>query len=111
MREQAYQMKEAWKNMTQAECSHQKCKQRKQKEQNELHEIIMKEVSELMHEMFKQLHQHHHSDDVSNMDKSHQVESMNNITVSECFNLSELHQPPTKRLRLIDICPNQYSDP
>jgi hypothetical protein len=31
-------MKEAWKNMTQAERSHQKCKreQQKQKEQNEL---------------------------------------------------------------------------
>jgi excinuclease UvrABC helicase subunit UvrB len=105
-------MKEAWKNMTQAERSCQKCEreQQKQKEQNELHEIIMKEISKLMHKMFKQPHQHHHSDDISDMDKSHQVESMNDIMVSECFNLSDLHQPPKKRLRL-NICPNQYSDP
>jgi hypothetical protein len=34
------------------------------------------------------------------MDESHQLESMDNIMVSECFNLSDLHQPPTKRLRL-----------
>jgi hypothetical protein len=53
-----------------------------------------------MQEMFKQQHQHHHSDDDSNMDESHQLESMDNITVSECFNLSDLHLPPTKRLRL-----------
>jgi hypothetical protein len=70
MQEQAHQMKEARKNMTQVECSHQKhgCEQQKQKEQNGLHEIIMKEVSKLMQEMFKQLHQHHHSDNDSDID-------------------------------------------
>jgi hypothetical protein len=102
MREQAYRMKEAWKNTSQAECSRQKCKreQQKQKEQNELHEMIMKEVQKSMQDMFKQPHQRHHSDDDSDMDESHQLESMDNIMVSECFNLSDLHQPPTKRLRL-----------
>jgi hypothetical protein len=41
--EQAYQMKEAWKILSPAERSHQKCKrkQQKQKEKNELHEINM----------------------------------------------------------------------
>ena len=31
MHEQAYQMKEAWKNITPGECSHQKCKCKLQK--------------------------------------------------------------------------------
>jgi hypothetical protein len=102
MRKQAYRMKEAWKNTSQAECSHQKHEreQQKQKEQNKLHEMIMKEVQQSMQDMFKQLHQRHHSDDDSDMDESHQQESMDNITVSECFNLSDLRQPATKRLRL-----------
>jgi hypothetical protein len=52
-----------------------------------------------MQEMLKQLHQHHHLDDDSHIDESHQVESMDNIMVSECFNLSELCQPPKKRLK------------
>ncbi len=99
LQEQASQMKEAWKNISPAECSHQKCEheQQKQKEQNELHEMVMKQVQQLMQDMFKQPHQHHHSDDNSDIDKSHQVESMDNITVSECFNLSDLCQPPTKK--------------
>jgi hypothetical protein len=48
MQEQAYQMKEAWKNIPLGECSHQKHerKQQKQKEKNELHEMIMKEVKQ-----------------------------------------------------------------
>jgi hypothetical protein len=97
MRKQAYQMKEAWKNTSQAERSHQKCKrEQQQKEQNELHEMIMKEVQQSMQNKFKQLHQRHHWVDDSNMDESHQLESMDNITMSECFNLSDLHQPPTK---------------
>jgi hypothetical protein len=50
-----------------------------------------------MQDMFKQLHQRHHSDDDSDMDKCHQLESMDNITVSECFNLSDLRQPPTTK--------------
>jgi hypothetical protein len=53
-----------------------------------------------MQEMFKQLHQCHHSDDDSDMDESHQLESMDKIMMSECFNLSDFRQPPTKRLRL-----------
>jgi hypothetical protein len=111
MHKQAYQMKEAWKNTSQAESSCQKCEreQQKQKEQNELHEMIMKQVQQSMQDMFKQPHQCHHSDDDSDMDKSHQLESMDNITVSECFNLSDLHQPPTKKSKT--FCPNQYSDP
>jgi hypothetical protein len=71
-------------------------KQQKQNEQNKLHEIIMKEVSKSMQEMFQQQHQCHHSDDDSDINQSHQMESMDNITVSECFNLSDLLQPPTK---------------
>jgi hypothetical protein len=62
--------------------------------------MIMKEVQQSMQDMFKQLHQCHHSDNDSDMDESHQLESMDNITVSECFNLSDLRQPATKRLRL-----------
>jgi hypothetical protein len=35
LQEQAYQMKEAWKNMSPAKCSHQKCKRKQQnKEKN-----------------------------------------------------------------------------
>jgi hypothetical protein len=60
----------------------------------------MREVSKSMQEIFKQLHQHHHLDDDSDIDESHQMESMDNITVSKCFNLSDLGQPPQKRLRL-----------
>jgi hypothetical protein len=45
------------------------------------------------------MHQQHHLDDDSDMDKSHQLESMDNTTVSECFNLSDLRQPPTKKTR------------
>jgi hypothetical protein len=84
--------------------------QQKQKEQNELHEMVMKQVQQSMQDMFKQLHQCHHSDDDSDMDKSHQLESMDNFTVSECFNLSDLHQPPTKKTDPT-FCPNQYSNP
>jgi hypothetical protein len=84
MRKQAYRMKETWKNTSQAERSRQKRKreQQKQKEQNKLHEMIMKEVQKSMQDMFKQPHQHHHSDDDSDMDESHQQESMDNITQS-----------------------------
>jgi hypothetical protein len=107
MCKQAYQMKEAWKNTSQAERSRQKCEreQQKQKEQNELHEMIMKEVQQSMQDMFKQPHQCHHSDNDSYMDKSHQLESMDNITVSECFNLSDLRQPPTKKTKTQHFAP------
>ena len=107
MREQAYRMKEAWKNTSQAERSRQKREreQQKQKEQNELHEMIMKQVQQSMQDMFKQPHQRHHSDDDSDMDESHQLESMDNITVSECFNLSDLRQPPTKKTKTQHFAP------
>jgi hypothetical protein len=59
--------------------------------------MIMKEVQKSMQDMFKQPHQRHHLDDDSDMDESHQLESMDNITVSECYNLSDLCQPPTKK--------------
>jgi hypothetical protein len=100
-------MKEAWKNTSQAECSHQKHEreQQKQKEQNELHEMVMKEVQQSMQNMFKQQHQYHHWDNDSNMDEYHQLESMDNITVSECFNLSDLHQPPTKKTKTQHFAP------
>jgi hypothetical protein len=100
-------MKEAWKNISQAERSHQKRKrkQQKQKENNELHEMIMNEVQQSMQNMFKQLHQHHHSDNDSNMDESHQLESMDNIMVSECLKLSDLRQPPTKKTKTQHFAP------
>jgi hypothetical protein len=62
-------MKEAYKNISPAERSRQKCEreQQKKKEQNKLHEMIMKEVQQTMQTMFKQPHQHHHSDDDSNI--------------------------------------------
>jgi hypothetical protein len=52
-----------WQNT----CSHQKRehKQQKQKEQNELHEMAMKQVQQMIKDMFKQPHQHHHLDDDS----------------------------------------------
>jgi hypothetical protein len=58
-------MKEAWKNISPGECSHQKCKhkQQKQKEKNELCKMIMKEVQETVQSILKQLHKHHCSDD------------------------------------------------
>jgi hypothetical protein len=85
-------MKEAWKNISQAERSHQKCEheQQNQKEKNELHEIIMKEVQQSMQTMFKQSHQQHCLDDYSNINESHHIEVMEDITVSECYNLSDL---------------------
>jgi hypothetical protein len=48
MRKQAYRMKEAWKNTSQAECPRQKTWTwtAKTKEQNKLHEMIMKEVQQ-----------------------------------------------------------------
>jgi hypothetical protein len=100
-------MKEAWKNVSPAEPSCQRCKreQQKQKEQNELHEMIMSQVEQSMQNMFKQQDQCHHLDDDSDMDESHQLESMDNITMSECFNLSDLHQPPTKKTKTQHFAP------
>jgi hypothetical protein len=37
--------------------------------------VVMKQVQQLMQDMLKQPHQCHHSDDDSNIDESHQVES------------------------------------
>ena len=106
-------MKEAWKNTSQAEHSHQKCKrkQQKQKEKNELHEMIMKEVQQSMQTMFKQMHQQHHLDDDSDIDESHHVEAMEDITVSECYNLSDLRQPSTNKTKTQHFSPNHYSSP
>jgi hypothetical protein len=53
------------------------------------HTVIMKEVQQSMQTMFKQMHQHHNSDDDSDIDKSHHLEVMEDITVSECLNLSD----------------------
>jgi hypothetical protein len=107
MQEQAYQMKEAWKNVPLGERSHQKHEreQQKQKEKQELHEMIMKEVKQSMQDMFKQMHQHHHSDGDSNIDESHHVAAMEDIMVSECYNLSDLHQPPTKKTKTQHFAP------
>jgi hypothetical protein len=100
-------MKEAYKNISLAERSRQKREreQQKQKEQNELHEMIMKQVQQSMQGMFKQPQQHHHLDNDSDIDESHQLESMDNITVSECFNLSDLRQPPTKKTKTQHFAP------
>jgi hypothetical protein len=107
MREQAYRMKEAYKNISPAERSRQKCKreQQKKKEQNELHEMIMKEVQQSMQTMFKQPHQHHCLDNDSDIDEAHHVETMEDITVSECYNLSDLRQPPTKKTKTQHFAP------
>jgi hypothetical protein len=66
-------MKEAWKNISLAAHSHQKCQheQPKQTEQNEFHEMIMKGVQQSMKDMFKQSYQHHCLDDDSDIDESH----------------------------------------
>jgi hypothetical protein len=71
-------MKEAWKNISLGEhsCQKHKCEQQKQKEKNELHEIIMKEVQESLQSILKQSHQQHCLDDDSNIDESHCVEVM-----------------------------------
>jgi hypothetical protein len=58
-----------------------------------------------MKDMFKQSHQHHPSDNDSDVDEFHQVESMDDITVSECFNLPDLHQPPTKKIKTQHFTP------
>jgi nitric oxide reductase activation protein len=64
-------------------------KKQKQKEKNELHKMIMKEVQESVQSIFKLLHKHHCSDNDSNMDEAHHVKAMEDITVSKCFNLSD----------------------
>jgi hypothetical protein len=81
-------------------------KQQQEKDKNELHEMVMKEVQQSLKEMFK-LQKHHHSDaDDSNNNESHQLESMEDITVSaECFNLSNLRQPPTKKTQTQHFAP------
>jgi hypothetical protein len=107
VQEQVYRMKEAWKNISpaEAECSHQEREQQKQKEQDELHEMVMKQARQTMKDMFKQPHQHHHLDNDSNIDEAHHIEEMENITVSECFNLSDLRQPPTKKTKTQHFAP------
>jgi hypothetical protein len=100
-------MKKAWKNIPPRECSHQKCEheQQKQNKKNDLHAMIMKEVQQSMQTMFKQTHQQHHLDNDSNIDESHHVEVIEDITVSECFNLSDLCQPPTKKTKTQHFAP------
>ncbi len=72
----------------------------------------MKEVQESMQTMLKQSYQHHHSDNDSYIDESQHIEVMENITVSECFNLSDLHQPPTKKTKTQHFAPiSHYSAP
>jgi hypothetical protein len=107
LQEQGYGMKELWKNIPLGEPSCQKCerKQQKQKDKNELHEMIMKEVQQLMQTMFKQMHQQNCSDNNSDIDESHHVEAMEDIMVSECFNLSDLCQPPTKKTKTQHFAP------
>jgi hypothetical protein len=67
--------------------------------------MIMKEVQHSMQTMLKQMHQHHHSDNDSDIDESHHVEAMEDITVSECYNLSDLRQPPTKKTKTQHFAP------
>jgi hypothetical protein len=75
------------------------------KEKNELHEMIMKEVQQSMKNMFKQLHQHHHSDNDSDTNEAHHIKMMEDITVSEFFNLPDLRQPPTKKTKTQQFAP------
>jgi hypothetical protein len=65
----------------------------------------MKQVRQTMKDMFKQPHQHHCSDNDSNINEAHHIEEMENITVSECFNLSDLRQPPTKKTKTQHFAP------
>jgi hypothetical protein len=65
----------------------------------------MKEVQQTMQTMFKQMHQHHHLDDDSDIDEAHHVEATEDITVSECYNLSDLCQPPTKKTKTQHFAP------
>jgi NifB/MoaA-like Fe-S oxidoreductase len=69
LQEQAIQMKDAYKNMSPVEYSCKKCgrKQQQEKDKNELHEVIMKEVQQSMTEMFDS-HQHHHLDNDPDID-------------------------------------------
>jgi hypothetical protein len=103
----SYTNERCFENTSPAERSYQKHerKQQKQKEKSELHEMIMKEVQQSMKDMFKQPQQHQCSDNNSNIDKSHHAEVMEDITVSECFNLSDLHQPPTKKTKTQHYAP------
>jgi hypothetical protein len=65
----------------------------------------MKEVQQSMQDMLKQSYQHHYLDNDSDIDEAHQVESMQDIMVSECFNFSDLHQPPTKKTKTQHFAP------
>jgi hypothetical protein len=76
------------------------------KKKNELHKMIMKEAQQWMQTMFKQMHQQHRSDDDSDINESHHIEVMEDITVSECYNLSDLCQPPTKKNKTQHFAPN-----
>jgi hypothetical protein len=63
--------------------------------------MIMKEVQQSMQTMlFKQMHQQHHLDDDSEINESHHVEAMENITVSEYYNCLICVNHPLKRLKL-----------
>jgi len=57
-----------------------------------------------MKKMFNQT-QHHHSDNDSDVDESHQTETMEDVMVSENFNLSDLRQPPTKKAKTQHFAP------
>jgi hypothetical protein len=62
----------------------------KSKKRKKIHEMIMKKVQESVQSILKQSHKHHHSGDHSHMDEAHHMEAMEDITVNECFNLSDL---------------------
>jgi hypothetical protein len=65
----------------------------------------MKEVQQSMQIMFKQMHQQNCWDNDSDIDESHHIEVMEDIMVSECYNLSDLHQPPTKKTKTQHFAP------
>jgi hypothetical protein len=67
--------------------------------------MVMEQVQEMMKDIFKQPHQHHHLDDNSDIDKAHHIEEMENIIVSESFNLSDFCQPPTKKTKTQHFAP------
>jgi hypothetical protein len=67
--------------------------------------MIMKEVQESVQAILKQSHKHHHLDDDSDMNEAHHLEAIEDIMVSECFNLSDMHQPPTKKTKTQHFAP------
>ena len=121
MKEQAKRMHAAYNNLSPAERSRKKRErqQQQQQEKNELHEMVVHEIQQSMKDLFKTPHStnRHESDDDTDMEDPHQDNSLNmaDVEVSECYNLSDLRQPPTILVSKtfqsqgFDVCPYSYS--